>query len=210
MVRNLRQGVEMIIVPKAEVAAFETQGWEVYPVDVVFRDRRPVDLPVDVVSYDQPAADTMRYVEHGNNFISSTVTKDNWLPGQLIEVSERRSATSTGHILQHPRPAGVCLGWGDYDKYTHWQSYGRRVPKDMVEKKYWQMDPLAPVRLVNDSGEVVETVTNTFKREHVPSQTQKPVPLYDLVNSGDVRKLKTPARGTSTTLAWPGTYNDDE
>ncbi|KAM4058940.1 hypothetical protein HRG_008183 [Hirsutella rhossiliensis] len=217
MVGNSRQGMEMTTVPKAEH----------------YRDRRTVERPVDVVSYDQPAADTMRYLEHGNNFISSAMTKDNWRPGQLIgqngsdpatiaqspsflppdrhdDMSERRSATSTGHILQHRRPAGVGLGWGDYDRHVRWQSYGRRVTKDMVEKQNWQTDLLAPSRFFNESGEVVKTVTKPFERRDLPSQPQKPVSLYDRLNPRDGRTPEAPAEKNSETPAWPGTYNDDE
>ncbi|KAK1980141.1 hypothetical protein LZ30DRAFT_690158 [Colletotrichum cereale] len=209
MVVSKRQGVEMISVPQAEVAALEAQGWKVYPpLDIGnrYRDCRDVGHPVDVLSYDQPAADTTRYLEHGNNFISSAMTKNNWHAGQLIgpngsdpaviaksmsfappdshnDVSERRSATSTGHILQYRRPAGVCLGWGGYDEHTHWQSFGRRVTKDMVEKRDWPDDQLAPVSVVNESGEVVDVVTIPFKREDLPSQPQKPVTLYDRLNN---------------------------
>ncbi|KAK1995948.1 hypothetical protein LX36DRAFT_581332 [Colletotrichum falcatum] len=193
MVGFSRQGVDMRIVPEAEVAAFEAQGWEVY----------------------------------------SAMTKNNWRPGQLIgpngsdpaviaksmsfappdhhnDMSERRSATSTGHILQYRRPPGVCLGWGGYDEHTYWQSFGRRVTKDMTEKHNWPDDPLAPVTFVNESGEFSAVITPPLKREDLPSQPQKPVTLHDrLDNSGQRRKSKTAAEHKPATLAWP-TDNDNE
>ncbi|KAK7408436.1 hypothetical protein QQX98_009421 [Neonectria punicea] len=237
MVGSSRQGVEMIIDRKAEIVAFEAQDWEVPPLDIEkqYRDRRTVDRPVDVVSYDRPAADTMRYFEYGNNLMSSALTKNNWRPGQLIgqngsdpaiiaqspsfappgrqnELAERRSATSTGHVLQYRRPAGVCYGWGGYDEYTTSQSFGRRVPKDMVEKQNWPIDLLSPFGFTNESGEVVETLSQPFTREDILSHPQEPVPLYDKLNSGDRRKPKAPKapKPIAPTLAWAGTYNDDE
>lgn len=165
------------------------------------------------MSFDRPAADTMRYLEQGNNFAVSTMTNGNWRPGQLFgqngsdpatiaqspsfappdrhhELLERRSATSTGHILQHRRPASVCLGWGGYDEHTHWQSFGRRLTKDMVLEQDWLTDRSAPVRLVNESGEVVDSITIPFKPEDLPPQPQKLSSLHDLLNANDGRKRK--------------------
>ncbi|GFP57568.1 hypothetical protein TASIC1_0008040900 [Trichoderma asperellum] len=180
MVGNSRQAVDMIVVPREEINALEAQ--------------------VDVVSYDNPAAGTGLYLEHANNFVTATMTKNNWRPGQLIgqdgadpatlsqspsfaasdrwnEISERRSATSTGHLLQYQRPYGVSLGWGGYDRYTHWQSYGRRVTKDMVKEGNWSTDPLSPFTIVNESDEFVETVTQLFKLEDLPPQPRNLVSL---------------------------------
>ncbi|KID85530.1 hypothetical protein MAJ_11216, partial [Metarhizium majus ARSEF 297] len=149
------------------------------------------------------------------------MTKGNWRPGQLIgqngsnpatiaqslsfaspehrnEVPEIRSATSTGHTLRYRRPADVCPGWGDYDRFTRWQSYGRSVTRDMVENTKWSTELQAPMRFVNESGEVVRTVTTQLKPEDLPSQTHAPVSLYDELNQKDDQKPKAPATGSST------------
>lgn len=135
------------------------------------------------------------------------MTKNNWRPGQLVgqngsdpatiaqsptfaapsrqdQFSERRSATSTGHLLQFQRPSDVGYGWGDYDQFTEWQSFGRRVTKDMVENKNWQKDPLAPVDLVDESGTVVRTLTIPFKRAQLPV-AQEPLSVYERLNQAD-------------------------
>lgn len=184
------------------------------------------------MSYDNPAADTDFYLDHANKFVSATMTKNNWRPGQLIgqdgadpaalsqspsfaasdrwnEISERPSATSTGHVLQHQRPYGVPLGWGGYDRYIHWQSYGRRVTKDMVEEGNWSIDPLSPITIVNESGELVETVTQPFKVEDLPPQPRNLVSLYDRLNSEDVRKRKAAQNDQSSTSTWANVYNDN-
>lgn len=182
-----------------------------------FRDQRTVDRPVDVVSYDKPAADTNLYLEHANTFVSTTMIKNNWRPGQLIgpdgsdpetmnqspsyappdrwdETSERRSATSTGHVLQYQRPNAVPLGWGGYDRYIRWQSYGRRVTKDMVKEENWSIDPLAPFTIVNEGGDIVETITQPFKLEDLPPQPRNLISLYDRLNSEDGRGRKVAER----------------
>lgn len=187
---------------------------------------------MDVVSYDNPAADTGLYLEHANNFVTATMTKNNWRPGQLIgqdgadpatlsqspsfaapdrwnEISERRSATSTGHLLQYQRPYGVPLGWGGYDRYTHWQSYGRRVTKDMVKEGNWSTDPLSPFTIVNESDEFVETVTQLFKLEDLPPQPRNLVSLYDRLNSEDVRGRKATENDQSSTSTWANGYKDN-
>ncbi|KAL6698547.1 hypothetical protein J3F84DRAFT_345505 [Trichoderma pleuroticola] len=206
-----RVGIDFVIVPKEEN----------------YRDYRPVDRPTDVISFDNPAADTDRYLEHGNKVVSEVMT-DSWRPGQLVgengsdpatiaqspsfappnpnlEFSERRSATSTGHILQYERPPGVSLGWGDYDRFAKWQSFGRRVTKDMVEKKDWQKDPLAPVDFVDESGNFVETLTIPFTREQLFNAAE-PLSLYERLNPPDNRKQKAFARRIPVR---PKTSNDE-
>lgn len=182
-----------------------------------YRDFRRVDRPADVVSTDKPAADTNRYLELGNNIMTADLTKGKWQPGQLIgkdgsdpaiisqslsfapaghqnELTERRSATSTGHILLHRRPAGVPLGWGGYDEYTTWQSFGRRIDKDTVKKGEWSSAPVAPVTVVDEAGQVAKIFTPPFKKEHVLPQAQEPVSLHDLLHkSKDTQKPKDSA-----------------
>lgn len=36
------------------------------------------------MSIDTPAADSDRYLQHGNEFVSSVMTSHEWRPGQLI------------------------------------------------------------------------------------------------------------------------------
>ncbi|KAL7799318.1 hypothetical protein V8C43DRAFT_313362 [Trichoderma afarasin] len=190
-------------------------------------DIRSVDHPTDVTILDKPAADTDYWLERGNKFVSE-VMSDSWRPGQLIgengsdpatiaqspsyapfnpnlEFSERRSATSTGHLLQFERPPNVGLGWGDYDRFTEWQSYGRQVTKDMVEKKDWQKDPLAPIDFVDENGEV-ETLTIPFTREQL-SNWEEPLTLYEQLNQPDNQKQEAPA---GSIPASPKTSDDKE
>lgn len=138
------------------------------------------------------------------------MTLNNWRPGQLVgqngsdpatiaqsptfatpnrqnQFSESRSATSTGHLLQFQRPTEVGYGWGDYDQLTYWQSFGRRLTKDMVENKNWQKDPMQPVDRVDESGTVVRPLTIPFKREELPV-AQEPLSVYERLDSADTLK----------------------
>ena len=156
------------------------------------------------MSTDKPANDT-HFLKHGHELVSSKWTRGNWKPGDILgengpddaakkespsyadparrnELSERRSATSTGHIIMHPRPASVCLGWGGYDKYTDWQSYGRRIDRKWVEMEGWSKDRQAPVNFVDESDKVVETIKSPFKKEDLPSRPQDPLELYEALH----------------------------
>ncbi|KAL7913143.1 hypothetical protein GGI35DRAFT_491378 [Trichoderma velutinum] len=195
-----REGPDMAIVPKEEIVVMDAQGWEVN-----YHDYRPVDRPADVISFDKPAADTDRFLERGNKFVSAFMTKNNWRPGQLVgqngsdpatiaqspsfappnrqnQFSERRSVTSTGHLLQYQRPVEIGYGWGDYDQHTYWQSFGRRVTKDMVEDKNWRRNPTEPVDLVDESGTVVRTLTIPFKRTQLPN-AHNLLSIFERLNS---------------------------
>ncbi|KAH7127457.1 hypothetical protein EDB81DRAFT_889255 [Dactylonectria macrodidyma] len=207
-----RVEVEMIIVPKEED----------------YRDTRPrLPRPVDILTTDKPAADTAHYLAIGNEFVRRNWTDGKWVPGDLIgengsdpatkaksatyaeswdKVEDLRSATSTGHFMQHPRPTDVCLGWGGYDQYTHWQRSGRHIKKETVKKEKWSTDRMAPVNFVNESGEMVDTVLPALELEDLPPRLQDPIPLYELLHETDKRKLKT--RRTAGNPAWAGTFQD--
>ncbi|TGJ84692.1 hypothetical protein E0Z10_g4073 [Xylaria hypoxylon] len=47
------------------------------------------------------------------------------------------SGSSNGHFRITRPPHNIGLGWGDWDLYRKWESYGRRVTPDMVEKGDW-------------------------------------------------------------------------
>ncbi|KAK1242949.1 hypothetical protein MKX08_005761 [Trichoderma sp. CBMAI-0020] len=97
------------------------------------QDQRNVDRPVDVVSYDKPVADTDLYLEHAKKFVSAAMTKNNWRPGQLIG------------------PDG-----SDPETMNQSPSYAPHT----VKEENWSTDPLSPFVIVNEAGEVVETVAN--------------------------------------------------
>ncbi|OIW23213.1 hypothetical protein CONLIGDRAFT_586054 [Coniochaeta ligniaria NRRL 30616] len=97
------------------------------------------------------------------------------------EFVESRSATSITHVIMRSRPAGVCPGWGGWDEWLDWQSYGRGVPKDKVVDIECSNDPLKPFRVVNDAGETVETVQPHLATSTLQS-TQKLESLYANIN----------------------------
>ncbi|CAG9994480.1 unnamed protein product [Clonostachys byssicola] len=161
------------------------------------KDTRRVDRPVDIITEERTVADTRWFLGPGLTLMTTTMPNDSWRLGQLLgqdgsnpgtiakslsfapreselDNSEARSATSTGHVIVHPRDSTVGAGWGDYDKHIRWQSYGRRLTKDMVEEKEWSTDLAA--NFVNDAGEVVKTIGSEIKPEDLSART--PVSLY--------------------------------
>ena len=68
-------------------------------------------------------------ISHSPAFISPAESSKNF-----------QSATSRGHQLKFPRPAGVGAGWGDHDLFREWQIHGRQVKRSMVEDKEWRKD----------------------------------------------------------------------
>ncbi|KAI5458788.1 hypothetical protein BGZ63DRAFT_362140 [Mariannaea sp. PMI_226] len=181
------QQVEYIVVPVAEVASLETQGWEIYRAwtDGTWK-------PGDLIGKDgsDPATKAQS---------ASYATPDRW-----DQVSDCRSATSTGHVPQHDRPPDVGLGWGGYDQFTHWQACGRLIPKDKVKREEWSTDRMAPVDFVNESGEAVETVQPAVEAHNLPPRPIPPLPLYELLHGRVGRPNKAPTT-ERTSLAWPGT-----
>ncbi|EHK17760.1 uncharacterized protein TRIVIDRAFT_66661 [Trichoderma virens Gv29-8] len=177
MVGNEPIGVNFKKVPKEEVAALEAQGWEVYSV-MTKSDWRPGQL----------------IGQNGSDPATLAKSPSFAPPDRHKEATDRRSATSTGHVLLYQRPAGVCAGWGGYDDYTQWQSFGRRIHKDMVEKQEWSTDPMKPVQFVDESGEVAQTITIPFDREDLPSQPRNLASLYDKLNPTDSQKPRAAKR----------------
>lgn len=189
-----------------------------------------------MISYDQPAADSDRFLNEGNDFVGAVMTDNNWRSGQLIgpngsdpttiaqspsfappenhkEKAEQRSATSTGHIPQFQRPAGVCLGWGGYDEFAVWQSFGRRVPQDQVEKKDWLTDVLADLEFTSESTGVTEVMSASFLTPaDVPSLPDNLLSLHDRLNeagSGPNRQRKRCRTISNTVQSSPTRINGD-
>jgi hypothetical protein len=100
---------------------------------------------------------------------ASLADRLSWQPGQLLggdlqarapisfsptfispaESSKNfQSATSRGHQLKFPRPAGVGAGWGDHYLFREWQIHGRQVRRSMVENKEWHRVPERTIEFV--------------------------------------------------------------
>ncbi|CAH0016619.1 unnamed protein product, partial [Clonostachys rhizophaga] len=191
-----------------------------------YRDVRPnLPRPVDVMTTDEPATDTDAYLDRGYEYVSRHWTKGKWKRGDLIgkngsdpetkaqsasyaapdcwdKLSERRVATSTGHMPHIERPPNVPLGWGGYDKFHHWQASGRQVTKDMVEEEDWSVDIDMPFDFVNEEGEVVDTVPPIVREQDLPPLADPPITLHELLNEREERKQKAPSRGV---VRWAGT-----
>ncbi|VUC23826.1 unnamed protein product [Clonostachys rosea] len=204
--------VEWITVPEEEVAKLEEQGWKVFcppfpPLDPkTSEDTRDLPgRPTDVLTTDNPVADGDYYLRDGLEMMKR-MSENKWKPGDLLDedgsdpkvkeglasyaspsdwdqITDLRSATSTSHLFHHDRPNDICVGWGGYDKFNHWQSCGRRVTADMVgEEQKWEDDNTGPTKFVRAGGEVFCTVpayvTQPLQR-HGRQKKDKPKSLYD-------------------------------
>ncbi|KAK7213797.1 hypothetical protein V2G26_020975 [Clonostachys chloroleuca] len=219
-----------ITVLEEEVPKLEEQGSKVYCPPFPALDpekgnqdkRPPAPPPADVIATDNPVADGNHYLRDGFEMMKR-MSENKWKPGDLLDedgsdpkvkdrlasyaspsdwdqITDLRSATSTSHLFHHDRPDDVCVGWGGYDEFNHWQSCGRRVTKDMVgvenpkaaedpeakervEERKWEDDNNGATEFVNEAGEVVFTVpayvTQPFQRDDRQTTGKvKPRSLY--------------------------------
>ncbi|KAH7310574.1 hypothetical protein B0I35DRAFT_412072 [Stachybotrys elegans] len=190
-----------------------------------FRDTRPKLPPTqDVVTTDKPAEDTDRHLGVGNSLLASTWAKD-WKPGNLLgengsnyfvkarsmtycapehrgEVIDDRLATSAGHIQAPERPAYAGLGWGGHDQWNAWTGAGRAIPKEMVEKKDWSTDPMAPAKCYNEKGEFLGTWPALLPEDQLPKRREPPVPLYDVLHGVDKEKKAKERRKRQYEMSW--------
>ncbi|CAH0028911.1 unnamed protein product [Clonostachys rhizophaga] len=196
---------EWITVPEEEIPKLEEQGWKVYcpPFPAIDpekgnQDKRPpAPPPADVITTDNPVADGNHYLRDGFEMVKR-MSENKWKPGDLLDedgsdpkvkdglasyaspsdrdqITDLRSATSTSHLFHHERPDDVCVGWGGYDEFSHWQSCGLRVAKDIVgienpkaaedpeakervEERKWENDNNGATEFVNEAGEAVFTM----------------------------------------------------
>lgn len=236
MLGNSKVGIEFIVVPRGEVAARVEQGWEVWYAPMLafmrspgYQDPRNVERPRDVHNRNDPFESTNMYLQQGNNFLASRLSKGTWVTGQLPgqngsdtdamqqsptylpvskardEMTERRSATSIGHVLQKRRPPGVCVGWGGYDDWTNWQSFGRPIPKEQVGNKDWSKDLLAPARFEDDKGEIVETVKPALELADLPNLGRLET-LYENMNKDKPNRKQ---HGTEPAETWTTLHGCD-
>lgn len=187
--------------------------------------RATTQRPVDVVTTDKPAADTAHFLRAGNDSAASW-TKDKWKPGQLIgkdgsdpatiaqspsmssthhfgDPVEPRSVTSTGHVLHRPRPIGVPLGWGDYDQFTSWQTYGRRVKGEMLTdlNTKWELKRTGNIEYTSEAGEDLPIVKPVIEEKSLPYRKDDPLTMDQLVSKPKDSKAKykrTPGRFAGT------------
>ena len=192
-------------------------------------DLRLVEKPIDVISTDKPAEDALGHLALGSKLAQSVMTSGKWAPGDLngdmgadcdvkdqspsyapyarcTDLTERRSATSTGHVFHQPRPRSEGLGWGGYDAFNAWQSYGRQVTKDLVKDEKWPTDRLKPIAFVNQDGDEL-IVPAYFREEQLPERKKTPLTLFEKIHGRPKGNDKKPKR---VEAAWPGTTSKDD
>ncbi|KAI1770077.1 hypothetical protein F4818DRAFT_279161 [Hypoxylon cercidicola] len=91
--------------------------------------------------------------------------------------SDPRSATSRAHCKVHERPPGVGVGWGDYDTFKQWQSYGRLVKKDLVEEGTWSKT-INELEFISETSETTRKIKNDLKDTGVASKKRQKIDLH--------------------------------
>ncbi|KAI0549849.1 hypothetical protein F4679DRAFT_573261 [Xylaria curta] len=153
-------------VPLAEVERRQAEGWELWTgpeptLDDDGRDRRRCNWPQDVMDTDKPHLDYER------------------------EWNEVVSGSSNGHFRKTRAPRDVGLGWGDWHLYAEWESYGRRVTPDMVEKKDWVKE-ISSFEFVkaNDPSSITKIeVSDERKKQFAFPEGKEPESLGDVCKS---------------------------
>ncbi len=76
--------------------------------------------------------------------------------------------------MKYLRPGNIGLGWGDYDNFEDWQSSGRQLKLELVDKKDWEKDETRPLVFVGEDGTeeaVPAVVVDGFDVDAVPPLT---------------------------------------
>lgn len=154
---------EYRLIPIKNIGQWEEEGWRLCDapepaVDDDGRDRRECQRSVDVDEFDKPHKDFEKYWANEANIIESHMP--HWEPGKPLDENydeednistakqfrpqsewKRVVTASSGSHMPYPsRPAGVGVGWGDYDMFHQWQNHGRKVTVDMLEEKPWSKE----------------------------------------------------------------------
>ncbi|KAI1122361.1 hypothetical protein F5Y10DRAFT_287244 [Nemania abortiva] len=195
--------------PLAEVDQRIADGWELWrcqesPLDAGGRDPRLCNPPRDVTTTDKPHLDCERYFDQTSiYFVRDRFAPPNWQIHEPLEENYKEednistaeqfrppnewdqvvSGSSNGHFKTTRRPPGVGCGWGDYDRFAQWESYGRKVTLDMVEKKDWdtELTPLEFVSADDPSSTTTIDPPKDIKEAIEAKEGKKPIPLYDVL-----------------------------
>ena len=168
--------------PKTKVStisALDEEGWKPWRIpknptklEPLGYDKRRAQAPRDVFTQDDPAADTMMLFPRGI-LMSEKPNNDAWKEGRLMRgestlsrgacippalTTDYVSATNIGHAPSVRRPGDIGGGYGDYDYFEPWQSFGRalRFEENRPPSKDW--DPTTKA-LVLESETTGKTIT---------------------------------------------------
>ncbi|KAI5862474.1 hypothetical protein GGS23DRAFT_605738 [Durotheca rogersii] len=193
---------EFIVVATHRVRELQEQGWTLWDaptpaldIDKGYKDDRVFYRWFDVNTTDNPVADTAFFLGRASDFPllgdggsdpEVQAKSPSFAPFTPVEdMTETRSATSTGHIHQRRRPIGIGPGWGSYDDFTIFQSYERK----------WSIDTMAPFEVRSKSGQIMRC---DVKLE--PSPTTLPPPPD---KQSPAPSLKEAQDNTTKTAAQP-------
>ncbi|RYP07555.1 hypothetical protein DL765_009122 [Monosporascus sp. GIB2] len=197
----------------SRVPELEAEGWTVweYPAPATDpanknKDPRNANRMRDVESTDAPYKDTAKLFPEALDMMKRSGSKSgsDQPPDTNIQAqasistapfrrppewsdAELNSATSGGHVQIHKRPAGVGLGWGDYDLFDEWQGHGREIKQDMVENKPWSLNSADFDFVTEGDPSDVTHVSEKLKGEEEVGFEDPPKSLWEKLNE---RKTK--------------------
>lgn len=236
--------VEIPLVPELKKEGWVTWDHPTPPTDNE-KDSRPVERIEDVQRTDAPYKDTANLFARGMRLLPTT-TETKWEPGQLFgdnseaqastslsptlqppgTLYDLRSATSSSHVHKYRRPAPVSVGWGDYDLFHEWQSCGRHITEDMVEKKEWKVDEKSPITYEADSDSgSTKDITISGELKSFLDSNDNVQPLWQQLSrkrkqrgklgpggagqSGKPSKSSRPSRGKPSAPSWGSSHIDE-
>ncbi|KAJ6785611.1 hypothetical protein PWT90_00484 [Aphanocladium album] len=174
-----------------------------------YKDRRPrPNPPIDRFTTDKPATDVLRFLKQGSKTMATSWTNKSWAPGDMLgpdgadplvkaktasliphekwqdwsQSNEMRSVTSIAHVHHHSRPNLVGVGWGDFDKFDRWQSYGRQVRGHMVPNRAWPTVVRGPIMFVKEDGTAADSFSDSLAGLQLPVIMGPAWPLKELLD----------------------------
>ncbi|KAI1255944.1 hypothetical protein MGN70_002103 [Eutypa lata] len=233
------------------VSDLKKEGWVTWdhptpPTDNE-KDSRSVERIEDVNKTDAPYKDTANLFAREIGLLSK-MTKTKWEPGQLFgdnseaqastsfsstlqlpgTLCDLRSATSSSHVHKYRRPALVSVGWGDYDLFHEWQSCGRHITEEMVEKKEWKVNEKGPItyEVASDSTNAdAKAITISGELKSFSDTNDKVQPLWQQLSTkrkqrgnlgpggagqkGGLSKSSRPSRGKQSAPSWGSSRIDE-
>jgi len=117
------------------------------------------------------------------------------------QATNRRTATTYGHHHQYMRPGQPGPGWGDYDRFDHWQSCGRRLPEDLLDKDPERAPADPPSTVVSESKGTPDWALAPLPEHEGERKKPAPRPIWThLEGTKQTRAQVAAARGGGS--AW--------
>ena len=108
------------------------------------------------------------------------------------QITNRQVVTTYGHHHQYLRPSMPGPGWGDYERFDHCRSCGRRLPEELIDR-----DPgKAPGEVDPDPDPAWGIEMSSFWNDEGEKKRLAPRPIWKLLeNTKETRASTAAGRG---------------